>query len=324
MNAVMAGTHPHTVAWCGQEAVRAAVQAELATALERTIDLQWAGGFHRQIGLGEPTAYLHRVINLPSGPALAGVRFLGGNRERPFVELLACPAADVAEAARAALRAYAVFAPGMVRVHTSGQPPAMHATGPGPGWSIRADQFTFAAPVGQMTGAAEATARGLTLHDASLEEAVAFVAEQYVLFNARRPDLADRVPAATPEALAQCVNHGHAVWWHVHGQRVGLLAVRPETLRGLRGLLIEEEIVDHDSTIRGTIRGTARHAQALLAARIAERSPGTLLIGCIDGLNTPSLHTAGRTGRGVVAATWFCTAADSSTAADFSTAAGPV
>jgi hypothetical protein len=31
-------------------------------------------------------------------------------------------------------------------------------------------------------------------------------------------------------------------------------------------------------------------------------------MGCIDGLNTPGQHTAGRTGRSVVVATWFCTA----------------
>lgn len=300
---LVSGRRGEVAVW-GKERVRAGVDAWLDEQLGRCVDAAWAAGFHAAIGIGEPSAYLHRVIGVGGERVLCGIRFVGGDVERPFVEVLASTSAEAGrgvvsdEVLSAMVDAFASFGVATVRVLSAcADEPRL-----GAGWTARVDQLVYAGAVAGLVDADDGGVGGLVeLEDAEEGEALGFVASAYGAFAARRPELAAAVPAIDAAGLASAAASGRVAWWCVEGDRVGLIAVERGAWFGMAGWLVVEEVV----SAAWSGRGTAWRAQRALARWIAARDPSGVLWGTIDGANRASLRAASRAGRGVVSSLWF-------------------
>lgn len=256
---------------------------------DRVSDLAWATRFQAACPVpGQPvSAYLQAVLRGPPGEALVGLRFLGGDVRRPFVDLIAWdgPLAPWLAPARAH---YAAFAPERVRVRWPGAEPP-------DGVEARVDQWVVAGRP------AAGPTPGLQLEPAPPEVAVAWAREALTAWAARDPWRAGRVlPLDLGMARSAAAAQG-LVWMVASGQRAGLLAVAPGTEREWTGWWVLEAVVA--PAFAG--RGLGWRSQRALAARLQ----GGPWIGTIDGANAASLASAARAGRHRVGAWWWVTGA---------------
>lgn len=273
-------------------AARRAVSDWLKAAWARVGDRAFAQRFagHFAAFDAPPEAYAHRAFPLSGAPALGGIRFYGGDRARPFVELIAWDAAfDAARFRDEILTEWRAFAPTAFRVLTPSDADADAASGG------RLDQTVHAARVDQMAPPQGGVA--LTpLEDVG--DAARTVDEMFQAFAERDPALAREVYAATADDLAETRRGGtlHAIT--VDGARAGLLATIEGEAAFFRGQVVLEEIVA--PAYRG--RGLAAEAQRLLARALAAQSlaqetPAPALIGTIHANNHASRRSAERAGR---------------------------
>jgi hypothetical protein len=297
LGVLMQSLAPAVLPWSDEATLQADLTAMLDDQLSRRADLPAAEAFHAAIGLLSPPDYLSRVVPVGAAWVLCGIRFYGGDRDRPFVELIAWTerALDLFAAADVAMDAFAAFQPTCARVLL----PEGVRLSTRDGRSVRADQVLLVARAGEMTPADRSAQ--VALQDAPVDEAAAFVAERYAELALRDPALAAHVPASTREQLEECAATGRLAWWMVDGARAGLIGVARGKMLGLRGYLVIEEIVA--PAFRG--RGTAAAAQCELASEISQADPQALIFGTIDAVNQASLRTARRAGRDAIATWWF-------------------
>lgn len=255
-------------------------------------DLDFAGPFAEFIGLpGVPAIdYAHRVVRGRRGELLGGIRFFGGDRTRPFVDVLAHSFDDERALADCVAAEWAGFAPPFMRLRVLPQ----HAAG-----EVRVlDQSVHVGRCRQMT-TPDGTAELSRFSDA--DEAVALVAERYAALSDDQPDLAANISAAEPDDLRYWHDQG-ALWAiRVDAQTVGALAVAPGEVEWVTGLVVQEEVI----ATPWAGRGYAAAAQSTWAAMVARRDPDALLIGTIDRRNTASRLSAERAGRPAVLSTVF-------------------
>lgn len=280
-----------------------AIHSAISSELQRLGDHTFAEAFAAAIGVGSSGDYLPRVIDVEGMPFLCGIRFYGGDRRQPFVELIAGPAIadDCSTAALAAMDAYAMFQPARARVLMSGS----HAPRVRAGWHVETDQVIAMAPASAMarlaSSCAQAGSEALDLVPAAPDEAAAFLVPGYARVAAADPDLGSRLFPATSDDLESCRADGHLWWWTVQGERAGLIAARNDEVLGIRGLLMVEELV----AAKFAGRGTAALAQRELAKRACASCADVKIVGTIDAANAPSRATARRAGRAEVAAWHF-------------------
>lgn len=265
-------------------------------------DMEFARGFaaHCPVEGTRPEDYLHRLIHMSGHTLLAGIRFRGGDRTHPFVDLLAstCTDDDSAFALHALLEEFEAFSPLSVRVMAGERfsPRASRER-----WLIEVDQLIMAGHVRDI-------ARGEVASEVSceevgeLEEAVDFLNRSYEETFRLTPELAGVVTPATAEDLEECVSSGLLMWIMRGGERCGLIATYAHRGPICAGPCVMEEI------IAPSCRGArlAAQAQRLLAQQIAATEDDALLWGTIDASNLASLHTAQRAGRHAIAAWHWC------------------
>ena len=255
---------------------------------ERYIDDRaFAERFVEWIGAGEfeTSAYNHRWVRYRGQALLGGIRFYGGDRKKPFVEVLAHEFENWRELAAGVADAWSAFTPSHLRLLLPAEPALAN------GATI--DQAIFAARYDRMAPPDEHVAlRPFT----TAEDAIKIVRSRFDALRATEPALAQRITAATPQELRS---------WHAKGtlkaicvrengiqKTVGLMAIAPATIAWLEGDVIHEEVVL--SAFNG--HGFAASAQrAWAAALAADRT--RLLMGTIDDGNPASQRTALAAGR---------------------------
>jgi len=233
-----------------------------------------------------PADYAQRILDLPGfGPSLLGIRFLGGDTGRPFVDLLAWSALprDWRPGMAAIGEAFALFSPRRVRVLLAEPPPIPAAADQHWVAGLRSDARDLPAPhvpvVVEAAGPEDAPAVALAYRSAL----------------AAAPQLAPHLSPATAADLEGCV----AVSLRIGEVWAGLAAATPQQRWALQGHEVVEEILD--GPFRGM--GFGPHLQrALLDALPGDGAP---VFGTIHADNAPSLATARRCGRAEVATWWF-------------------
>ncbi|MCW5765933.1 MAG: hypothetical protein KIT68_08140 [Phycisphaeraceae bacterium] len=287
-----------------QASADAALHAALSEELRRLDDQGFAESFAAAMGLGSPTDYLPRVIDVAETPLFCAIRFFGGDRHQAFVDLIAgdAIAQDCAGAALKAMREYSMFEPVRARVLM----PGLGAPPVRAGWTSRADQVFAIAPAAAIARAPTPRTEVVDLEPASPDEAAAFVRAGYQRIAEADPVLRARLFPATAEELDSCHAHGNLWWWTIRGARAGLLAARIDRVLGVKGLVIVEELVA--ASFAG--RGTASLAQREMAKRACASCADVIVVGTIDASNAPSRATARRAGRAEVASWHFLSPGD--------------
>ncbi|MEZ6185433.1 MAG: hypothetical protein R3F62_10535 [Planctomycetota bacterium] len=275
--------------------VRASLlRAWLDVELGRIGDRAFAEGFARACPRNDapPEAYWPRVLE-GTPTLLAGIRFKGGDRAQPFVELIAwdgpLPAWDALRQRLAA--AFAQFAPRRLRLRLPGEAPP-------PGSAVELDQWLVAGRVAELRRQPRSAALA-TRSAADLACFEAFCAA-YRAWQAGAGPLGAEVQPASREELEACLESGAVVLVEAEGAWAGLAAAERQAERGLRGFCVVEELLD--APLRGQGRAAALQ-RALIDALPAEEDD--VLWGTIHGINAPSLRTARRVGREVVEGWWF-------------------
>lgn len=235
--------------------------------------------------------FLHRVLDLGGTQVLAGIRFYGGDPDRPFLDLFAWTRVPDWPALAAAFPdCWAPFAPRDVR---------LIAAAPPDGVSARLDQGIH---LGRVSDMPRSTVTGISLEAIGDAEAAAdFVGRAYAEAIRDAPELDGEIHAADAETLAACRDEGTLHWILAEGEQAGLIATQRDRIEMLPGALIVEE------TVRGAFRGRslARAAQGLLAAEMAASAPGQVLMGTIYANNRASCRTAEGAGRPARLSYWF-------------------
>ena len=271
------------------------LSAWLALQLERHSDPAFGESFAAHIALPDraPADYLHRVCPLPRlGRCLLGIRFRGGDRDWPFVDLLCWehplhPATDdLTSVVEAIAAAFAAFRPRAVRLLLAEAPAAT------PG--AEADLLWVSGDLGALERASPPPLPpGLRQRRGGSGDAAAVAAAYAELPEALRPHLS---PAGADDLAPPTVA---VVIEEVGGGLVALAAARPAQSWALSGHEVLEEVVAPGWRGRGLGAAVQR---ALIAALPAE---GGALFGTIHHDNTPSRRTARRCGRAAVAAYWM-------------------
>jgi len=298
-------------AWTGDAALRRIVAAEVAEDLARIDDPGFAAWFHERIPVdgAVPDDYRPRIVEVAGVVALAGIRFLGADPARPFVELLraAGPLEDPVVrrlVARRAANAFAVFAPPRVRLFRWED-----SARPG-GWGAR-DLRIVAAPI----AAVAATPSVERAQEDALEvvptDAVAWYddyLEAYADVRARRPEIRDVAAPESRESLESCRDEGMLFELRVDGTWAGVAAVRAASMRGLGGALVVEVLLRTEARGRrlgGVIhRRVAEHLLAHPPAGMPEVAE-PCLFGTIGASNVASLRAATAAGRRDLGGWWF-------------------
>lgn len=235
--------------------------------------------------------YAHRHVKSQAGDLIGGIRFFGGDTNRPFVEVIAhsfpCAAfsAEELNTLRDCVRSeWSMFAPLDMRLRV--EPGAVDHP------SARTDVTIHAARYRDMMspdGRVQMTAF------ADIEEAIEIVQDRYALIKIHAPDLARNISPADPEDLRA---------WHEADQLraivsetaiVGLLGIAPGSVAWIEGDEVNEEVV---VAAHGG-QGYAASGQAAWAATIAQ-DRNRVLVGTIDRLNPASRRSAKRAGRPAV------------------------
>lgn len=272
--------------------------------LHRCQDMAFASGFARSCPVpgARPGDYLHRVVPMPGGHILAGIRFEAGDLERPFVEVLAWDHDLLAPdgwpaAVRAVADEFALFSPRRLRVllPAGREPPVAPAAEP--------DMLLVAGRLAELQEQpapdSETADTGLVAERAT---GLAFMREyeqSMEAFRATAGALAQAVWPTSAEDFRRCISDGAVVVMRQGGTWVGVAAAVRDAEWLLDGYLVMEELLDAPFRGRGLGRSLQRH---LIHALPRSDAP---LFGTIHHLNGASLATARRCGRVVVATYWF-------------------
>ena len=286
------------------EARRRRISAWVREGLSRVDDEVWAARFQQRCPVpGAPrSAYLHRVLTAPRRPTLlAGIRFKGGDRAQPFVELVAWdrPIEGPRAWARVCARiseAFARFAPPRLRVRWAGQgAPAVPRDRRAVDQRLVAGRLAAlrAAPPPWGAGAIEvvrATTAGF--HGAFVDA--------FARWQAQAGPLGAEVVPADPETWARCLSSGAIVCARASGRWAGVMAASRAAERTIEGYCVQELFLD--TPLRGRRRAPLlqRHLVDVLPDRGRD-----CLWGTIHGTNAPSLRAALRSGREIIETWWF-------------------
>lgn len=289
------------------------MRARLAGPITEALNRASAGWTPPQLEEGVPVPgtaredYRYRLVRVGAGKTfVGGIRFGHGDFSDRFVETYARDypigsAAVLEETRRAAREALRVFAPTRVRVHVPvGGEEERVVSGPG----VTDEYFTVAAPISalrrrdpppQTDRVRLEAARNTAFHKRYLKA--------YEDVHRDFPGLRGLVePVASPEDMERYLKEWFLYEVYVDGKWAGLVGAmkdRDETY-GMRGYQVVEEVLA--AGFRG--RGLAPAVQRRLIELLPDDGDG-ILFGTIDAPNAPSLATARRVGRAVVAVSRF-------------------
>ena len=241
-----------------------------------------------------PQDYLTRLLAVPGGTLLVGIRFRGEDLAWPFVEVLADHVPDPAIVPRVAA-AFAAFRPRALRLWRLGPEGPDLAAWPG----AALDQAYWAGRASALREQARpARCADLVVAPPADDGYWPLLEAAYAEFQAACPQLARDVTLEDPETLDRARAAGLLLEARVDGAWAGVVAAVPDSYLGLAGWLVVEEILAAPFRGRGLGPALQRH--------LVERLPGDgVLFGTIAGANLASSRTAAALGREPVAATWW-------------------
>ena len=284
--------HPQVRAWLGDEAVERNLIEELEGDLERlrsdTLAAEFQG--YCPVDGAETDNYKNRVLEVGGLELLTGIRFLGGDLTRPFVDVLYASEPTLTpeqlEGVQHAVRAeYAVFRPERSRFYCPSQGPRYSATG---------DKRLLVAPLGVMVSSTDADPR-VTLRRA---ESLAFYSRYTAVYDelyAERPELREVVRVEGEDDMQEYLGAGHLFEMFVGDVWAGVAAVYRDVNAGVGGFCVGEVVLA--GAFRGKGWGSA--VQGGLARRLLEGGarPGELLFGTLGETNVPARRAAEKAGR---------------------------
>jgi hypothetical protein len=240
----------------------------------------------------DPGMYGLREIDTGSDAAvLAGIHFVGRDVTRPFVNVFAqtrdFSGPELSAATSALIATFSPFKPSRVRWWSPEQRELR--TLPGATGDHRL-------VIGRLPAIRELPAAHLPNRFSFHTESAAVCHEQYALayddFLSRSVTMEGRMRAESRDTLEECERAGALLALRDGDRLAGLMAARPQTLRGVKGWEIVEEFLWSDYRGQGLAVGMQRcFTSALDSLR------GELVFGEIHDMNLPSLRTALRAGR---------------------------
>lgn len=266
------------------------LQAWLDAQIARVDDPAFAQLFSDHItlsGISEQD-FNHRQVKSQSGSLLGGVRFFGGDTERPFIEVIAHTFPENTEGIEAlaelAATEWQAFKPQHLRLLlTPEQLNSFDGTR-----SFIIDMSVHAARYRDLGASSDRIS--LTAFRGA-DAAIHLVEQRYRDIAVHEPELAQNISAADPEDIRAWHGAGQLRAITVCNKTVGLLAIAPGAVEWLDGDEINEEVI----VTSQTGNGYAAEAQKTWAAEVKDQN--RLLIGTIDRLNPASRRTAEAVGR---------------------------
>lgn len=280
----------------GEEAVRDRIRREVEQELSRCTDDEFARGFYDycKIEGTTPGDYKYRILNTPLGEAVASIRFIGGDLEKPAVFLIyrdfdLDTASDIQRVSEFIAFEYEDFTPKRIRWHIPEIKDDLIKANP----SIRGDLVYVAGFIDEL----RAAARPANFDRVRLRKAEGmgwysdYTAEFDTIFR-EWPDFVEMARAEEQDTMKDLLDKGLLFEIEIDGSWAGIAAANRMTDNYLSGFCVIEELLV--SAFRGQRLAPAvqRHLIEHLPA-----SGDDMLFGTIHYENKPSLRTAMRTGR---------------------------
>ena len=234
--------------------------------------------------------YRLRLVSTPAGRVLAGIRFLSGDVNAPFVQIYARDhslraGTGLAASLRKILAEFSAFAAKRIRVQV---PVDLEF---GQDVCERIDFVTFAGLTSEMASGLPPSPR-VRVCRAADPQLYDFYDLAYRQHHAENQQLAKLVQPLDREDFDDAFQKGEIYQILLDGEQAGLLVLRPAYRDGMRGFLLVDEVV----AIRNRGIGLATTAQRMLAGRL--RDPRRqIMFGTIAPENVGSLRTAEKAGR---------------------------
>jgi len=266
-------------------------------------DLDWARSFACACPIPGARAedYNQRVLQVGEHTLLAGIRFLGGDTTRPFIDIV-CGTVQINELRWDELSGvltheFSVFTPESVRVVVWGDESQPSRAG------AIVDQVLVAGLVGDLIDrreVARADVRCEPIVPTDASRACDLVEGWYEDWAEAEPWRRGRVFAIDEESTSDCIERGVALWVRRGGAPIGVVASarEREATTGLFGWCVHEEVVARACSGEGI--GTFAQAQ-LTEAICALSDDEEVLFGTIDAENVGSIATAHKRGRAQIA-----------------------
>ena len=284
--------YPQVYEWFGDETVERNLLEELEGDLERLRSDTLAAEFQHYCPVDGSTTddYKNRLLTVGGLELLTGVRFLGGDLTRPFVDVLYTSEPTLTperlDRVQNAVRTeYAVFKPERTRFYCPSHLPRYSAAG---------DKRLLAAPLEVMVSKADADPR-VTLRRA---DSLAFYSQYTTVYDelyAERPELREVVRVESEDDMQEYLEAGHLFEIFVDDVWAGVAAVYKDVNAGVGGFCVGEVVLA--GAFRGKGLGSA--VQGGLARGLLEGGarPDNLLFGTIGEVNLPARRAAERAGR---------------------------
>jgi GNAT superfamily N-acetyltransferase len=296
---------PRIRSWYDDQHLADQLAAWLATEAGRVGDSAFGTDFRDAVDPGlepDPLCWANRRLELGAGGwAVAGIRFRGLDRDKPFVDVVATdrpPTPDgIAAVAADVLPAFARFQPLCLRVDAPYDVELAASLDDDPRFAqgrSAVDQHIVAGLVSELLAKRPTSpdADEVTLRPGEPE----LLAERTAAIYSQHSE-ATR-PWATPEdadSLADCAAQGLLFELLVGGAPAGVVAATRDDAHGMSGFSVEELCLD--PSWRG--RGIAARAVRQLVGQLPARR-GAVLWGSIHPENLPSLRAALSLGREIV------------------------
>jgi len=222
--------------------------------------------------------------------ALLSIRFEGGDRDKPFVDLSGTSRpwteTDLPALARATLEAFSLFRPRYLRLMSGAAVDVVPGLG--------RDRRFLAAPLAELAAVPSAVPPELKLCPTTDDRHLAQAVAAYAALDAQHPAHAGQTGVIGAEDLAECVEAGLMYDVNVDGTWAGYAGVLPDEKLGLEVYTVQELLLTPE--FRG--RGYGAHLTTLLARALVEGAePGRVLLGTIHVDNAGAYPAALRAGR---------------------------
>lgn len=296
-------TSPVIRSWYADAELTHHLRSGLAVEAGRVADAAFGREFRDHLavdGPDDPLDWANRRLDLPGGGwAVTGPRFRGGDRLRPFVDVVATtapPTPDgLAVVAEAVVPAYRPFGPLCLRVDAPDAPALVEqlAGDPrfGPGCAV--DLHVVAGQVDQLRSHPRAVAYPrVSLRAGDAPRLAARVAAIYDALAARHPELAMWAEPEDAGSLAECAAEGLLFEVLADDVPAGVVAATRWDAHAMTGFSVQELCLDDAHRGQRLAPATVQRLVDALPA-----APGDVLWGTIHPANAPSLRNALSIGR---------------------------
>ena len=294
---------PSLTSWLGKTKLADNYDLYVSRQIEWLQDEEFANSFCQSCSVlnKEPSAFLNRLVVLgEEEQCIAGIRFLGMDLDKPFVDILPNFAIDEQSTLRLVKKEintlFSDFKPLAMRLLINNY----DALAMWQKHGATVDLYYVAGSIqllrqGLMASHAKVSivpARSLDFYDEYLSI--------FKRFHLKNGDLAIHVTPESRQDLLACKEEGGLFLIKVEDKWAGVLAAQRSRESGLSGFLVREEI------LREEYRGKKLAPVAM--GQLIHKLPAAaddLLFGTIHPMNTPSLKTAKSVGREIVSAYVF-------------------